>query len=135
MEKKKYTQKQIKELKSNPYTFKVNENRIFFTKEFKKAFWIKYQGGMAPRKILEELDYDNKDFTQGQVDNIVQRVKKEAMTGEFTEGQSRNQRMKIKEPNDLENKDPALIRMNHELEYLKQEVDFLKKVLKKEKDP
>ena len=135
MEKKKYTQKQIKELKSNPYTFKVNENRIFFTKEFKKAFWIKYQGGMAPRKILEELDYDNKYFTQGQVDNIVQRVKKEAMTGEFTEGQSRNQRMKIKEPNDLENKDPALIRMNHELEYLKQEVDFLKKVLKKEKDP
>ena len=135
MGKNRYTQKQIKELKSNPYTFKVNENRIFFTKEFKKAFWNKYQAGIAPRKILEELNYDIKYFTQGQVDNIVQRVKKEAIAGEFTEGQERNRRMKMKEPDDLENKDPALIRMNHELEYLRQEVDFLKKVLKQEKDP
>ena len=135
MKKNKYTQKQIKELKNNPYTFKVDENRIFFTKEFKKAFWIKYQGGMSPRKIIQELDYNLENFGQKQIDSIVQRIKKEAIAGEFTEGQVRNHRMKIKEPNDLENKDPTLLRMNHELEYLRQEVDFLKKVLKQEKDP
>ena len=35
---KKYTQKQIKELKTNPYTLQVDDKRIFFTIEFKKIF-------------------------------------------------------------------------------------------------
>lgn len=37
---KKYTQKQIKELKQNPYTLQINEKRIFFTVEFKKVFCV-----------------------------------------------------------------------------------------------
>ena len=131
---KRYTQKQIKELKENIYTFKVDEKRIFFTIEFKKVFWTKYQAGMSPRAILKDLNYNLDYFTQAQVDNIVQRVKKEALSGEFTEGYSRNNRMKIAEP-------PADIipqnikQMQNELLYLRQEVDFLKKVLKKETEP
>ena len=54
----KYTRKQQKELEKNPYTYKVTENRLFFTKEFKKVFWIKYNAGMSPRAILKELGYD-----------------------------------------------------------------------------
>ena len=52
------------------------------------------------------------------------------MTGEFTEGYSRNNRMKIAEPSsDIT---PQNIKqMQNELLYLRQEVDFLKKVLKK----
>lgn len=131
---KRYTQKQIKELSENIYTFKVDDKRIFFTIEFKKIFWTKYQAGMSPRAILKDLNYDLDFFTQGQVDNIVQRVKKEALTGDFTEGYSRNNRMKIKEPpNDIT---PQNIKqMQNELLYLRQEVDFLKKVLKTEQDP
>lgn len=131
---KRYTQKQIKELSENIYTFKVDDKRIFFSIEFKKIFWTKYQAGMSPRAILKDLNYDLDFFTQGQVDNIVQRVKKEALTGDFTEGYSRNNRMKIKEPpNDIT---PQNIKqMQNELLYLRQEVDFLKKVLKTEQDP
>ena len=131
---KKYTQKQIKELKQNPYTFKVDEQRIFFTVEFKKIFWRKYQAGMSPRAIFKELDYSLDYFGQKQIDSIVQRIKKEAMAGEFTEGYSRNNRMKIKEPE--EDISPQNIKqIQNELLYLRQEVDFLKKVLKKEKEP
>ena len=44
---KKYTQKQIKELKQNPYTFKVDEQRIFFTvEEAKEYYGIKSNGGI-----------------------------------------------------------------------------------------
>lgn len=131
---KKYTQKQIKELKQNPYTLQVDDKRIFFTKEFKKIFWVKYQAGMSPRAIFKELDYNLEYFGQKQIDSIVQRVKKEAIAGEFTEGYSRNNRMKIKEPEgdiSLQN----IKQMQHELLYLRQEVEFLKKVLKTEKDP
>ena len=131
---KKYTQKQIKELKQNPYTFQVDEQRIFFTVEFKKIFWRKYQAGMSPRAIFKELDYSLDYFGQKQIDSIVQRIKKEAMAGEFTEGYSRNNRMKIKESE--EDISPQNIKqIQNELLYLRQEVDFLKKVLKKEKEP
>lgn len=131
---KKYTKKQIKELKENPYTLKINEQRIFFTIEFKKVFWTKYQAGMSPRKILKELNYNLEYFGQKQIDSITQRVKEEALNGEFTEGYSRINRMKIKEP-EGEITVQNIKQMQHELLYLKQEVDFLKKVLKMEKDP
>ena len=131
---KKYTQKQIKELKANPYTLQVDDKRIFFTIEFKKVFWTKYQSGMSPRAIFKELNYNLDYFGQKQIDSIVQRVKKEALAGEFTEGYQRYKRMKIKEP-ELSNPEQALQQMQHEMLYLRQEVEFLKKVLKKDKDP
>lgn len=131
---KKYTQKQIKELKANPYTLQVSDKRIFFTIEFKKVFWTKYQSGMSPRAIFKELNYNLDYFGQKQIDSIVQRVKKEALAGEFTEGYQRYKRMKIKEP-ELSNPEQALQQMQHEMLYLRQEVEFLKKVLKKDKDP
>ncbi len=131
---KKYTQKQIKELKSNPYTLQVSDKRIFFTIEFKKIFWKKYQAGMSPRSIFKEMDYNLDYFGQKQIDSIVQRVKKEALAGEFTEGYSRINRIKINEPSsDIT---PQNIKqMQNELLYLRQEVDFLKKVLKTGQDP
>lgn len=89
---------------------------------------------MSPRAIFKELNYNLDYFGQKQIDSIVQRVKKEALAGEFTEGYSRNNRMKIKEPEeDLSLQ--SIKQMKNELLYLRQEVDFLKKVLKMEKDP
>lgn len=131
---KKYTQKQIKELKENPYTLQIDEKRIFFTVEFKKVFWTKYQAGMSPRAIFKELDYNLDYFGQKQIDSIVQSIKRQAMKGEFTEGYIRSNRMKIKEPNE-EATPQNLKQIQNELLYLRQEVDFLKKVLKTGKDP
>lgn len=131
---KKYTQKQIRELRSNPYTLQIDDKRIFFTIEFKKTFWTKYQAGMGPRTILKELGYNLEHFGQKQIDSIVQRIKKEAIDGEFTEGYTRKKRMKIKKTN-TEATPENLKQMQNELLYLKQEVDFLKKVLKTGKDP
>ena len=131
---KKYTKKQIKELKQNPYTLQVDEKRIFFTIEFKKVFWNKYQAGMSPRAIFRELDYNLENFGQKQIDSIVQRIKKEVSEGEFTEGYNRTKRIKIKEV-DSEITPQNLKQIQNELLYLRQEVEFLKKLSKKEKDP
>lgn len=131
---KKYTQKQIKELKQNPYTLKIDEKRIFFTVEFKKVFWTKYQAGMSPRAIFKELDYNLDYFGQKQIDSIVQNIKKQAIKGEFTEGYIRSNRMRI-QGQEEEITPKNLKQMQNELLYLKQEVEFLKKVLKTEKDP
>ena len=86
---KEYTPKQIKQLKANPYTLNVTKYKLYFTAKFKEDFWISYQAGNAPRKIMTDLGYDLSMFTQKQIDNYVQRIKKEALSGNgFTEGEN-----------------------------------------------
>ena len=131
----KYTKKQQEELKKNKYTFKVMKDRIFFTKEFKQLFWTKYQAGLAPRKIIKELEYDPQYFSSGQIDGIVQRLRKKSIAGEeFSEGSIRERRPKIQPP-PLDNSEQSMKYLQHEITYLRQEVEFLKKVLQTEKPP
>lgn len=128
---KEYTPKQIKELEANPYTLKVTKNKLYFTIKFKEDFWINYQAGNAPRKILSDLGYDLEYFGQKQIDSIVQRIKKEALSGNgFREGENRERRIPMKATNREELSSPQSIeRMHNELLYLRQEVEFLKKII------
>lgn len=128
---KEYTPKQVKELKSNPYTFKVTQNKLYFTIKFKEDFWISYQAGNAPRKILTDFGYNLEYFGQKQIDSIVQRVKKEALSGNgFTEGENRQRRVPMNATLEEELSSPQSIeRMQNELLYLRQEVEFLKKII------
>lgn len=123
--------KKIKELEANPYTLKVTKNKLYFTIKFKEDFWISYQAGNAPRKILSDLGYDLECFGQKQIDSIVQRIKKEALSGNgFTEGENRQKRMAIKATKEEELSTPQSVeRMQNELLYLRQEVEFLKKII------
>ena len=92
---KEYTAKEMKLLKANPYTFKVTKNKLYFTIEFKKAFWTACQAGMAPRKILEDLGYDLGIFGQKQIDSMVQSIKRQAQEGSgFRQGENRTRRKK-----------------------------------------
>lgn len=128
---KEYTPKQIKKLEANPYTLKVTKNKLYFTIKFKEDFWINYQTGNAPRKILSDLGYDLEYFGQKQIDSIVQRIKKEALSGNgFREGENRERRIPMKATNREELSSPQSIeRMQNELLYLRQEVEFLKKII------
>lgn len=127
-----YTPKEQKELRANPYTLKVTQKTIMFTADFKREFWSRYQAGTAPRTILKELGYDVNLFGQKKIDGLVQRIKKQAEAGKFTEGSGRERRPGMK----IEEKQPELLvpseenmgRLWHELQYLRQEVDFIKKV-------
>ena len=134
---KEYTSKEIRALKSNPYTFKVTRSKLYFTAEFKERFWAGYQAGNAPRKLLQDFGYDLETFGQKQIDSIVQRIKKEALAGKgFSEGEQRGRRpgsTRIEtEDSHCEGNLPTgtLERMRNELNYLRQEVEFIKKILK-----
>lgn len=126
-----YTPKQIKELKANLYTYNVTKNKLYFTSKFKEDFWISYQAGNAPRKILTDLGYNLDCFEQKQIDSLVQRIKKQALSGNgFTEGENRQKRIPMKATSEEELSSPQSIeRMQNELLYLRQEVEFLKKLL------
>lgn len=128
---KKYTEKEKRRLEKNPYTFKVTEHKLYFTAKFKEDFWTRYQAGIAPRKIMSDLGYDLEMFTQKQIDNYVQRIKREALSEKgFSEGEDRTRRMPMKAPDIQEKTDyRSLERMQNELLYLRQEVEFLKKII------
>ena len=69
---KEYTTKQIKELEKNPYVYKVTKHKLYYTAKFKEDFWISYQAGNAPRKILSDFGFDLEIFGQKQIDSLVQ---------------------------------------------------------------
>lgn len=54
---KEYSAKQKKQLMANPYTLRVTKSKLYFTKKFKEDFWVSYQAGNAPRKILTDFGY------------------------------------------------------------------------------
>lgn len=126
---KEYTKKELKELNENPYTLKATKNKVSHTVEFKQAFWTKYQAGETPRKILTDLGYNPKMFEQKRIDSLVQRIKKQALSGNgFSEGYKRTKRVKL--VSNEEFTPESFTQMQHEVLYLKQEVEFLKKISK-----
>ena len=128
---KEYTPKQIKELKANSYTLNVTKNKLYFTAKFKEDFWVSYQAGNAPRKILSDFGYDLSAFGQKQIDSLVQRIRKEALSGNgFREGENHERRVPMKafREDDL-NSPQSIARMQNEILYLRQEVEFLKKII------
>ena len=128
---KEYTLKQIKQLKQNPYTLNVTKNKLYFTAKFKEDFWVSYQAGNAPRKILTDFGFDLNIFGQKQIDSLVQHIKKQALSGNgFTEGENRTKRVAMKATDEIELSSPQSIeRMQNEILYLRQEVEFLKKII------
>lgn len=124
-----YTAEEKEKLESNSYTLKVSKNRFYPTAKFREDFWIRYQAGISPRKIIKDFGYDLDLFTQKQIDGIVQKIKKQALSGNgFSEGECRERRPKIKTP--LSDNTPETIsKMQTELLYLRQEVEFLKKII------
>lgn len=127
-----YTSREMKELMKNPYTLRVTKFQLSHTAKFKEDFWISYQAGNAPKKIIADMGYNPEMFGQKRIDSLVQRIKKEALSGHgFCEGPNRTKRVPRKEVKTDHTESPLNIRqMQHELLYLRQEVEFLKKIIK-----
>lgn len=128
---KEYTVKQIKELEKNPYVYKATKHKLYYTAKFKEDFWISYQAGNTPRKILSDFGFDLEIFGQKQIDSLVQHIKKQALAGNgFSEGENRTKRIPMKATSENDLSSPQSIeRMQNELLYLRQEVEFLKKII------
>ena len=125
-----FTKREIQILKSNPYTYRVTESQIFYTKGFKEEFWRRYQEGETPRKIVEELGYDPDMLGTARLSGLQINIKKQALRpGGFTEGKGRKKSLKSGMYSvDYNPSDETVVKMQHEIMYLRQEVEFLKKI-------
>ncbi len=128
MSKVPFTDEQMKLLRDNPYTFRVTPSTLFLTKEFKALFYDEYQSGKIPRCILEEHGYPAAILGEQRIWGIAAIIKKQAnRPGGFSEGNP-SQPMQYRNPVSGDCPEEMIHSLQAEVEYLRQEVEYLKKI-------
>ena len=133
MIRKLFTEEQQQLLRQNPYIYSVTETRITLTKEFKELFMTAYKSGESPRKILEDHGFDINIIGERRIWSISNHIRTEYKKyGEFHEGYDplgesashaapTNTARPVSEADEIK-------QLRHEVDYLKQEMEFLKKI-------
>ena len=133
MSRKLFTEEQQQLLRQNPYIYSVTETRITLTKEFKELFMTAYKAGESPRKILEDHSFDISIIGERRIWSISQHIRTEYKKyGEFHEGYGpRGEAANHDAPTDAAkpvSEADEIKQLRHEVDYLKQEMEFLKKI-------
>ena len=124
---KPFTLEQIEQLRSNPYTFMVTDRKIFFTAEFKEQFVLRRKEGYTLTETVKSLGYDPDVLGEKRISGISHLINKALREGKgFREGPS--QRTSVLDQPAPEVTQENFIKMQHEILYLKQEIEFLKKI-------
>lgn len=124
-----FTKKEMETLASNRFTAKVTPRYIYYTLEFQNLFLSMYESGKNSAEIFSELGYDVEILGKSRVYTYPGLLRdKLGRTG------IRRTRIRttIEAPSDVDyNTMPSMqsvAAMQHELLYLRQQLDFLKKI-------
>lgn len=126
-----FTDEEVKVLRENKYTAFVSNSSIRFTLEFKEMFLEKKTEGVPARRIFLEAGYDVDILGTSRIKNISKRIPKEASAPcGLHEGYHIHR--KRHEDADYSRMAPeeAMTAMQLEIVYLRQELDFIKKIIK-----
>ena len=127
MSKSKFSIEQQELLRENPYTHRVTTCQISFTKEFKEEFWRLYTvKRMSPTDILSALGYQPEILGARRISGIQKHIRDEYLTNRsFSSG--RKISLEYLDPV-APQKESNVQRLQHEVLYLRQEIEFLKKI-------
>lgn len=126
-----FTDEEVKTLAKNKYTAFVSSLTIRFTLEFKEMFMLRRQEGVSARYIFKEAGYDPDVLGINRIQNFAKRVPKEA-SSPWGLHEGYHTRKKYPSDTDYEKMPPkeAMAGMQHEIQYLRQELEFIKKIIK-----
>lgn len=126
-----FTEEQIQILSKNPYTLNVTSTRIMFTKEAKERILELANQGKTIAQIMREMGYDPKMLTHHRTKNLIRLIRIEAESREgLHNGYKRRtpKRLTDAEIEELGQNPESYARLKAEIIYLREEVEFLKKV-------
>lgn len=127
-----FTPEEIRLLESNPYTAKVSETQIKFTDDFRDDFWRLYLTEMPVKEIFTTLGYNPDVLGIKRTDGFVYNLRKKFLTDEQRNNSLARSSVTKRPPANINYADmksaDAIRAMQTELQYLRQEVDFLKKL-------
>lgn len=131
MGRKRFTAEEIKELEVNPYTLSVTENRLTITLAAKEKVLELYEANKTRRQIAAALGYDFDLLGEERMKNMIRGIRREAESASgLHEGYARTdrKRMSKEEIEELECDPASYAKLKNEVVYLRQEVEFLKKI-------
>jgi len=124
--KKYFTDEQLEALLKNPYIKSASSKAITYTEEFRAYFVSEYEAGKIPSEILRNSGFDISALGRERIDNISRRFRK---MSKREQGFSDTRKGASGRPltKDL-TADEQIARLQHQVKYLKQENEFLKKI-------
>ena len=127
---RKFTEEETRILAANPYTYRITESTIRFTLEFKKEFYKRYKDGYSPMQIFSDLGYDINILGKRRVEGVRDHIMREAISDiGLHEGTVFSKKRLNSQDNTTLTPSKAIERLQHELLYLRQEVEFIKKII------
>lgn len=127
---KKFTAEEIVILTANQFTYNVTASQIIYTSEFKNIFLARYEAGENAKEIFESLDYDTAVLGNSRIYDFAHRLAKQAAKCNLLSGTSFEAAgtMPGKENYTTNLSPQSIAAMQMEIAYLRQQVDFLKKI-------
>lgn len=122
-----FTQEQIDHLKANHYVKSISDSTISFTEDFKRYFYEQRKSGKSARDIFLTCGIDPDVLGEKRVVGFCYMLNKQAKReAGFADMREHN---RFHPPKACEETTEArLKRLEHELAYTRQEVEFLKKI-------
>ena len=121
-----FTDEQIEELKRNPYVISVTSKYVNYSEEFKKLFLKDYNDRMSPIDIFKKYEFDLDTLGEQRRHNFVMRIKRQSQRldgfKDMRKVNSGRPRTKDLTPEE------RIQQLNHKINILEQENDFLKRV-------
>lgn len=140
-----FTPKQIKMLLNSPYVASVSCNTITYTKEFKEWIWQRYCDGIDPKQVFRDAGIDPAILGVTRVKGLINALREQKERGlPFNEGREPHLDVPDKlftlpviprKPKHtvIEITPNELSKLVHQVKFLTQEMEFLKKIILAEK--
>jgi hypothetical protein len=130
MKKVSFTPLEIVQLRNNPNTYAVTEFSIRFTAQFKMSLARRYLAGESTKDIVESCGYDLEMVGENCIYSLLYRTRKALENGkEICDGPRFQMRNPKCANHPFVSKDKEIATILHELTYLRQEIEFIKKTL------
>ena len=122
------TKEEIEKLNQSPYVAKATPYRVSFTTDFKRMAYQGLMEGKLMREILTESGIEAEILGDRRIWSLTEQVKKAAeREGGFEDQREKNSR-KPKKMTEEQAMAERIEKLEHELAYTRQEVEFLKKL-------
>ena len=121
-----FTEGEILELKSNPYVVDATQRFVYFSADFKQRFYEEYQSGKKLKQIMRDMRIDPEVLGMTRIYGLRKHILEEVKRGHgFSDLRNSPYKGKMTDASPEE----KIKRLEHELAYTRQELDFVKKII------
>ncbi len=119
---------ELVKIRQSPYVKSATTNSIRFTVDFKAKFWEQYEKGISPTNILQSMGFDSDVLGKPRILGIVRHIKEQLQS---ERGLHDTYRRPLADPNPSKplQSSKMLLYMQHQINYMKQEMEFIKKTI------